>query len=164
MSGLNAVASVWNHLVSGSLLVCLSACLVFHCALAELGEAWVHLAIRVCPKPKIAIMKSLSVYMTSLMKTECLWAAHQSRWYEPHCHLTVILLAFISSWNGYNAPLGWQTERRTQKADNSWEKVNDRGEEWVMIALPLIKSRQAHSHKAHFLLSVYLKTHRPVWK
>ncbi len=73
-------------------------------------------------------------------------------------------LAFVSSWNGCNAPLGWQTERRTQKADNSRGKVNDAVREWVMIVLPLIKSRQAHSHKAHFLLSVYLKTHRPVWK
>lgn len=83
-SGLRAVASVWNRLVAVSLLVCLSACSVFHCALAELGEASfgrVHLAICVCPKPKTAIMKSLSVYMMGLMKTKCLWAVRRSRWY-----------------------------------------------------------------------------------
>ncbi len=114
----------------------------------------------------ITIMKSLSVYMMSLMKTECFWASHQSRWYEPHCHLTVTLLGWPLSAHETVITLRWAGRRsggrrRQTTVEGKWMTAV---REWVMIVLPLIKSRQAHSHKAHFLLSVYLKTHRPVWK
>ncbi len=131
MSGLNAVASVWNHLVS----VCVTFGLLkflfgfplcsgrtcrdlgsfgnpclsktqdcnnekLVCLYDEFNENWVFLG-----------SASVKVIWTSL---------------SPNCDPSG--LAFVSSWNGCNAPLGWQTERRTQKPDNSRGKVNDCGE------------------------------------